>query len=89
MLHFAHHPTGRFPHRAGEQRIRAEPQGIRVECKQRAVVVEHLLEVRDHPVAVGGVATETSAQVIVDAAPRHLGQRGHDHVQRFPVGLLR
>jgi hypothetical protein len=45
--------------------------GLGVEPEQLGVVVEHLLEVRDEPLAVDAVAGEAAAQVIVDAAAVH------------------
>ena len=88
MLHFADHPVRRLPHSTREQGIRAETQGVGIQGEQRTVVVEHLLEVGNGPVPVRCVAAESPAEVVVDAAARHLGERRHDHVQRFPVRWL-
>ncbi len=41
-----------------------------VEGRELCVVVEHLLEMRDRPCRLGGVAEEAAADVIVDAAGR-------------------
>ena len=49
---------------------------VQVAAGQLGVVVEHLLEVGDQPVAVGGVAVEAAAQVVVHAAGGH-GVEGH------------
>ena len=59
----------------------SEPGGLRAEGQQRPVVVQHLLEVRDHPLAVHRVAAEAAPQVVVDPAERHLGKGVHAHVQ--------
>ena len=42
-----------------------------VGAQQQGVVVEHLLEVRHHPARVDGVAVETPADLVADAAARH------------------
>ena len=44
---------------------------VRVDPQQLGVVVEHLLEVRDHPVGVDGVAREAAAELVVHPAARH------------------
>jgi hypothetical protein len=48
--------------------------GLGVEAEQLGVVVEHLLEVGDEPLAVDAVAGEAAAEVVVDAAAPHLGE---------------
>ena len=55
--------------------------GVQVEPGQQGVVVEHLLEVGDEPIGIGGVAGETASYLIVDAAPGHLLQGEVDHLQ--------
>src|SRR5262249_4503615 len=56
------------------------PRG-EVDGGELRVVVEHLLEVRDLPGRVGRVAMETAADVIVDAARRHLLERQGHHLE--------
>ena len=50
-----------------------------------ALVVEHLLEVRDEPALVDRVAMEAAAELIVHAALGHLAQGQQHHVERFLV----
>jgi hypothetical protein len=45
------------------------------------LVVEHLLEVRDSPQRIHAVAVEAAAQVIVQAAARHLAARECDLIE--------
>ena len=55
--------------RASEQgrvRWRAMPLGHQLD--ELGVVVEHLLEMRDEPAIVDGVAGKAAAEVIIDAA---------------------
>ena len=87
MAHLPQQPAGGFPDRAGEQSVGADGQGVRVQGEKLPVVVEHLLEVGNHPGPVRGVAAEAAAQMVVDAASGHLGEGGHHHVQRLSVAL--
>ena len=59
----------------------SEPGRLGAEGEERPVVVQHLLEVGDHPLAVHRVPAEPAAQVVVDPAERHLGQGVHAHVE--------
>ena len=57
-------------------------------AQQLAVVVQHFLEVRNHPVLIDGVAREAAAELVVDAAFGHARQRQRRHVQRMQIGLV-
>ncbi len=61
-------------------------QGVRlgVDRGELPVVVEHLLEVRDAPVAVGAVAMKAAADVVADAAGRHAVER----LDQQPPGVV-
>ncbi len=85
MLHLAHQPRGGFSHGAVEQRIGTDRERVGIHAQQRAVVVQHLFEVRNHPARIGRVAAETAADVIVDAAARDVRQRDHRHLERVAV----
>ncbi|MEZ5590918.1 MAG: hypothetical protein R3F53_09530 [Gammaproteobacteria bacterium] len=47
------------------------------EC-QPGIVVQHLLEVRDAPARIDGVAVKAAAELIAQTASRHLLQRQGD-----------
>ena len=47
---------------------------------QLRLIGQHLLEVRNEPARVGGVAAEPADQVVVDAARRHAVERPQAHV---------
>jgi hypothetical protein len=47
-------------------------EAVHVVAQQLGVVVEHLLEVRNHPALVHAVAVKAAGQLVVDAAARHL-----------------
>ena len=49
------------------------------------LVVEHLLEMRDAPVAVDGIAMETAAEMVAHTATRHGPQRQQHHIARLLV----
>ena len=69
-----------FLHDGPERFVPGEPVSMEIGAGELSVVVEHLLEVRDPPRRVGGVAGEAAAQVVVDAALRHGAQRVLHHV---------
>src|SRR5205085_2431935 len=88
-LHLAQRPVG---DRAGHARVRWIAGGerrLRIHGEQRAVVVQHLLEVRDRPVLVDRVAAESAAQLVVDTALGHAAQRERRHVPGLEVRLGR
>ena len=87
-LHVAQHPVRGLAGDAREQLVAGGDRGLRVERQQRAVVVQHLLEVRDRPVAVDRVAAEAAAELVVDAALGHALQRERRHVERLRSGSV-
>ena len=88
-LHLVHHPCRGLGRHARIGRVAAGERGVGVHREQRAVVVQHLFEVRDHPLRIDRVAAEAAAQLIVDAALGHAPQAEGGHVQRLQVGLGR
>ncbi len=73
---------------AQEERIRGRERRLRRDREQLAVVVQHLLEVRDHPVGVDRIPAEAAAELIVDAALGHAREGERRHVERLEVGLI-
>ena len=59
--------------------------GMQIKPAQLGVVIEHLLEVRHKPMRVDAVAGETAADMIIDAARRHLKQ---SKIQPLPGPLV-
>ena len=84
----AQHPVGRFLGGPAEQRLACRDCRLRIDAEQLPVVVQHLLEVRDHPVGVDRVAVETAAELVVEAALGHARQRQRGHVQRLQVRFV-
>ena len=66
-----------------------ELPGVQVGAGQEGVVVEHLLEVGHQPFVVGGIAVETSSQVVEDAPCGHGVQGLLDLRPYRRVGLQR
>ena len=56
--------------------------GIEIKPRQQRIVVEHLLEMRHQPSIIDAVAMEPAADLIVNAALRHFGQRVAHHRRR-------
>ena len=86
----AQHPVARlFRHPAGQFRAGQAPQ-VGVDASQQGVVVEHLLEVRDHPAGVDRVPGEPAAELVVHAAAGHrlAGALGHPQRGRGPGPLV-
>src|SRR5581483_2050623 len=79
-LHLAHQPAGGADRAALEQRLAADEPGIREQAEERAVVVEHFLEMRDGPMRVHAVAAEPAPQLVVDAALAHALERDESDV---------
>jgi len=71
LLHPAHDVFGN----GREFRLNEGLEGVDVIRQQTRVVVEHLLEMRNEPALVDGVAMKSSGELIVDAAARHFSQR--------------
>ena len=88
-LHLAQGPGGGLLRHARVQRIAAGERRLRIHRQQRAVVVEHFLEVRNHPALIDRVAAESATQLIVDAALGHAAQREGGHVEGLQIGLGR
>ena len=65
--------------------VAGDLEGLQVGDGDLRLVVEHLLEVRDEPAVVHGVAMEAAAELIVHAAAGHLAQGEQHHVERFLV----
>ena len=61
------------------ERLAGAPRGRGVERQQLGVVVEHLLEVGDAPVAVDAVAAEAAADLVAHPAERHAPQCEERH----------
>ena len=79
-LHFAHGPGRRGFRDAGKQGFPAPRPGVRAKTQQRAVVVEHFLEVGNFPALIDAVAAEAAPDLVEDAAFAHPAQRGQRHV---------
>ena len=56
-------------------RVPGHDPGVQVRRDEQRVVVQHLLEVRDQPLAVDGVAVEAAADEVVHPAERHRVER--------------
>ncbi len=94
-LHLAHDPPRGLPGATRvEHVVRHEPD-VGEQGEQRAVVVEHLLEVRDHPLRVDAVAAESAAELVIDAAFAHALERRMRHLDlaiaqaQLEVGRMR
>ena len=58
---------------------------MHVIAQQFGVVVEHLLEVRNHPALIHAVAVKAPGKLVVDAAARHLFKRRREGIPRLLV----
>ncbi len=84
-LHFSHHPRRSLRNDFGVERLRFRQPQFAVQTQQRAVVVEHFFEVGYRPLAIDAVAAEAAAQLIVNPAFGHFGQRQSRHAQSVSV----
>src|SRR6516165_1364391 len=51
--------------------------------RELRVVVEHLLEMRDGPEAIGGITMVAPAEMVADSSARHPVERERHHLQRI------
>ena len=65
--------------------LAADQGGIQVQLGQLGVVVEHLLEMRDQPLGIHGIAGEAAAQLVMDAAGGHAVAGVEDHAKGLRV----
>jgi hypothetical protein len=49
---------------------------IEIVLQQFRIVVRHFLEMRDEPALIHGIAVETTAELVIHAAPGHFFERG-------------
>ena len=66
--HLAEEPADGFLDSDPEQRVAGNEEGVGHQLDELGIVVEHLLEMRDQPAVVDGIAGEAAAEMIVDAA---------------------
>ncbi len=83
--HLALHPGQRLLDDLPIKRLAGDLKCLDVAEDQEGVVVEHLLEVGGEPAGVGAVAGEAAAEVVVDAAHRHVVEGVAGHVQGVVV----
>ncbi len=76
--HLPQQPTGGLADARLEQRVALVLPDRRQQIEHLRIVVEHLLEVRHEPALVDGIAGETAAEMVPDAALAHLRQRRKD-----------
>ena len=76
--HLAQDPADGLAQALLVERVGAVLPGPGQEVDHLGVVVEHLLEVRHQPATVHRVAGKAAAQMVVDAALAHLGERELD-----------
>ena len=90
-LHLPAHPVEGRPRRLGAAGIPGDPVRLEVRRNEQRVVVEHLLEVGNEPLAVGGVPVEPAAELIPEPAGGHPRQRepGGPQRLRVPPGPVR
>jgi hypothetical protein len=58
-------------HGVGPARIPGGAERVEVGVREQRLIVEHLLEVRDAPFAIGGVAMEAAAEHVVQSVRAH------------------
>ena len=81
----AQHVPERLLHDLAVALAPGDDPGVQVRRGEDGVVVEHLLEVRDEPAVVHGVAVKATADDVVEAAGSHAVERGRDHRERLLV----
>ena len=80
LAQVAQRPVERLGADAGEERLAGDLEAVQVRARQQRVVVEHLLEVRDHPARVDRVPREPAADLVVHGTGGHRPQRVQRHL---------
>ena len=70
------------------ERLLGGDVGVDVDIGQLSLIVEHLLEVRDEPLAIDRVPVEAASQMIANPAAGHLHQREVEQLGCVGVGLV-
>ena len=83
--HLPAHPVEGRPRRLGAAGIPGDPVRLEVRRNEQRVVVEHLLEVGNEPLAVGGIPVEPAAELIPEPAGGHPRQREPGGRERLRV----
>ena len=86
--HLAQHPVAGLGDALGIERAPGflPDQGQQID--KLRIVVEHLLEMRDQPLGIRGVAREAAGQVIVDPTLAHAVERDGDGVRQPGAGAI-
>ena len=72
------HPVARLDRDPAGQRASGQSPPMGVHPSEQSVVVQHLLEVRHHPVVIDRVAGEASGELVVHPASSHALARDRD-----------
>ena len=76
-------PTGE----TRELLVPSKADGVDQDLGEKRVVVQHLLEVRHPPLAIGGVAMEAPADVIVESTFDHVVKSFDEQATRVSVSV--
>ena len=71
---------GFFDHRF-KKRLAGDRVRVRIDAEKLGIIIEHLLKVGHQPFRVHRIAMKAAAEMIIDAAASHLGERMNDHFQ--------
>ena len=85
--HFTERPAGRRDRGLAQHVVTGSDRGLRAKREQGSVVVEHFLEVRNHPEWIDRVPAESAAELVENPAFRHAPQRQDRHGPRLGITL--
>src|SRR5258708_1685305 len=85
LLYLAKHKIENVARGVRIEAVVSDLVGLGVNDGKLCLVVEHLLEMWDEPTRTGGVAVETPAELVVDAAALHRTKRVERHVEGFAL----
>src|SRR5438874_9440505 len=71
----------------GKFSILRDLKRIEVRARELPLIVKHLFEMRDVPIAIDRIAMESAAQMIVHSTRRHLAKREQIHFERTLSGF--
>ena len=58
---------------------------MEIDAQKKRIVIEHLLEVGDHPRLIDGVPRKATAQLVIDPTPGHRIARALGHHESIQI----
>ena len=81
MMHLAQQIARGFFNYRFKKRFAGDRVRVRINAEQLGIVIEHFFKMGHQPFRVHRIAMKAAAEMIIDAALGHFGERVNDHFQ--------